>query len=105
MIVRLNTDFGLRQCLGAGPAKPAAGSTDDRFAAGNTEVHASPPALCAPSAQGELAQPHARFKKRIDGPAAARPLGPHGHFATGGIEERIDSTLPPVRSPKTVPRS
>jgi len=29
----------------------------------------------------------------------------HGHFTTGGIEERIDSTLPPVRSPKIVPRS
>lgn len=29
----------------------------------------------------------------------------HGHFTTGGIEDRIDSTLPPVRSPKMVPRS
>ena len=29
----------------------------------------------------------------------------HGHFTTGGIEDRIDSTLPPVRSPKIVPRS
>ena len=29
----------------------------------------------------------------------------HGHFTTGGIEDRIDSTLPPVRSPNTVPRS
>ena len=29
----------------------------------------------------------------------------HGHFTTGGIEERIESTLPPVLSPNTVPRS
>ena len=29
----------------------------------------------------------------------------YGHFTTGGIEDRIDSTLPPVRSPKMVPRS
>ena len=27
----------------------------------------------------------------------------HGHLATGGIEERIESTLPPVRRPNTVP--
>jgi hypothetical protein len=29
----------------------------------------------------------------------------HGHFTTGGIEERIESTLPPVLRPNTVPRS
>ena len=29
----------------------------------------------------------------------------YGHFTTGGSEERIDSTLPPVRNPKIVPRS
>jgi hypothetical protein len=29
----------------------------------------------------------------------------HGHFATGGMDERIDSTLPPVLRPNTVPRS
>ena len=29
----------------------------------------------------------------------------HGHFTTGGMEERIESTLPPVRRPKMVPRS
>jgi hypothetical protein len=29
----------------------------------------------------------------------------YGHFTTGGIEDRIDSTLPPVRRPKMVPRS
>ena len=32
-------------------------------------------------------------------------VGSHGHFTTGGSEERIESTLPPVRSPKMVPRS
>ena len=32
-------------------------------------------------------------------------LSAYGHFATGGIDERIDSTLPPVFSPKIVPRS
>jgi len=30
---------------------------------------------------------------------------PYGHFTTGGIDDRIDSTLPPVFSPNTVPRS
>jgi uncharacterized membrane protein YfcA len=29
----------------------------------------------------------------------------HGHFTIGGSEERIESTLPPVRRPKMVPRS
>ncbi len=31
--------------------------------------------------------------------------GGYGHITSGGIEERIDSTLPPVRRPKIVPRS
>ncbi len=31
--------------------------------------------------------------------------GLHGHFTSGGIEDRIESTLPPVFSPKVVPRS
>ena len=30
---------------------------------------------------------------------------PQGHRTAGGIEDRIDSTLPPVLSPKMVPRS
>ena len=29
----------------------------------------------------------------------------HGHFTIGGIELRIDSTLPPVLRPNIVPRS
>lgn len=29
----------------------------------------------------------------------------YGHFTTGGIEERIEVTLPPVFRPKVVPRS
>jgi hypothetical protein len=29
----------------------------------------------------------------------------YGHFTTGGIDDRIDSTLPPVFRPNTVPRS
>jgi hypothetical protein len=29
----------------------------------------------------------------------------HGHFTIGGIDDRMESTLPPVRSPKIVPRS
>jgi hypothetical protein len=74
------------------------------------------------------------FRRRLDGPRALiavcctlptsirRPKRPgqaalfrsrcndrghrrYGHFTTGGIEERIDSTLPPVRRPKMVPRS
>lgn len=28
-----------------------------------------------------------------------------GHFTTGGIEDRIDSVLPPVFRPNVVPRS
>ncbi len=37
-------------------------------------------------------------------PAEERAFA-YGHFAKGGIELRIDSTLPPVRRPKVVPRS
>ena len=29
----------------------------------------------------------------------------HGHFTTGGSDDRIEATLPPVRRPKIVPRS
>lgn len=29
----------------------------------------------------------------------------YGHFTVGGMEERIESTLPPVFKPKIVPRS
>ena len=29
----------------------------------------------------------------------------YGHFTTGGIDDRIASTLPPVFRPNTVPRS
>ena len=40
---------------------------------------------------------------RLIGETAARPA--HGHFTTGGIDDRIEATLPPVLSPKMVPRS
>ena len=29
----------------------------------------------------------------------------YGHFTSGGIDDRIESTLPPVLRPKMVPRS
>jgi hypothetical protein len=28
----------------------------------------------------------------------------YGHFTTGGIDDKIDSTLLPLRGPKMVPR-
>jgi len=31
--------------------------------------------------------------------------GLYGHFTSGGMDERIESTLPPVFRPKIVPRS
>ena len=40
----------------------------------------------------------------LDQPVAGQMIA-YGHFTTGGIEDRIESTLPPVRSPKIVPRS
>ena len=47
-----------------------------------------------------------RAGKHHDGePHRRAGIVAHGHFTTGGIEDRIDSTLPPVRSPNTVPRS
>jgi hypothetical protein len=36
--------------------------------------------------------------------AAAQAQG-HGHITCGGMEDRIEATLPPVLSPKMVPRS
>ena len=33
------------------------------------------------------------------------PLAAHGHLTSGGMEERIESTLPPVLRPNRVPRS
>lgn len=38
-------------------------------------------------------------------PVEAPARRPQGHLATGGMELRIDSTLPPVRRPKVVPLS
>ena len=32
-------------------------------------------------------------------------LATYGHFTTGGMEDRMEFTLPPVFSPKVVPRS
>jgi hypothetical protein len=29
----------------------------------------------------------------------------YGHFTSGGIDDKIESTLPPVFNPKVVPRS
>jgi hypothetical protein len=50
-----------------------------------------------------------RCPERSDGPRRTADLDagrlPYGHFTTGGMEERIESTLPPVFSPKIVPRS
>jgi len=37
--------------------------------------------------------------------SSPRNYASHGHFTSGGIEDRIDSTLPPVFKPKMVPRS
>ena len=51
-------------------------------------------------------------KKGVDGPdkpghdELGRHLTKHhGHFTSGGIDDRIELTLPPVLRPKTVPRS
>src|SRR5262249_42185611 len=46
-------------------------------------------------------------RNRNGGAAPLATLQPrrYGHFTTGGKDERIDSTLPPVFSPKMVPRS
>ena len=46
-----------------------------------------------------------RLAELIIADRAAPALAPQGHFASGGIELRIDSTLPPVFRPKVVPRS
>ena len=49
----------------------------------------------------------AKRKGTIGGPGGRQTervsLG--GHFTSGGNEDRIDSTFPPVRRPKIVPRS
>ena len=53
--------------------------------------------------------PDARSMQRRHGKCRfwAHAGGPrhHGHFTTGGMEDRIESTFPPVLSPNTVPRS
>ena len=40
-----------------------------------------------------------------DGDRRAGAVTRYGHFTTGGSDDRIESTLPPVRRPKIVPRS
>jgi hypothetical protein len=44
------------------------------------------------------------MRTRYDRRAGHSPTN-YGHFTTGGIDDKIDSTLPPVFSPNTVPRS
>lgn len=39
---------------------------------------------------------------RVSAPGSPRP---QGHFTLGGIDDKIESTLPPVFNPKIVPRS
>jgi hypothetical protein len=34
-----------------------------------------------------------------------RSFNRYGHFTSGGIDDKIESTLPPVLRPKMVPRS
>ncbi len=43
---------------------------------------------------------HERPFSAHGGPSVA-----HGHFTTGGMDDRIEATLPPVFRPKVVPRS
>ena len=103
---------GLGQRLGAGAAEPAARGADDGLAAGNTKIHGLLPRVgVAPQCAGRIsaASCPVQGKDWRSGCGHARrsggPPGHHGHFTTGGIEERIESTLPPVRSPNMVPRS
>src|SRR3954447_23793819 len=60
-----------------------------------------------PDAGRELAPHRGRADRVHHAPPADRGLrgDPHGHLTVGGIEERIESTLPPVLRPKIVPRS
>ena len=41
----------------------------------------------------------------IASPHSNDGISRYGHFTTGGMDDRIESTLPPVLSPKMVPRS
>ena len=68
---------------------------------GRNRIHLST-AMAAPEPESDSteATPH------LDLPRNRRvSRRPHGHFTKGGIEERIEATLPPVFSPKMVPRS
>ena len=47
----------------------------------------------------------ARDKRGHDAAVANNARKNYGHFTSGGIDERIESTLPPVFNPKIVPRS
>ncbi len=86
----------LRQRLGAGPAEPAARRTHDRLAAGNSQIHDFiDPTSRTAGVSRKIGRPDFR-----QGHATI-----YGHFTTGGSEDKMDSTLPPVRKPKIVPRS
>ena len=60
---------------------------------------------------GPTTRPTVRTTSSAGAPAFSGPgnswssCPAQGHFTTGGIEERIESTLPPVLRPNTVPRS
>jgi hypothetical protein len=53
--------------------------------------------------------PPPRFARTLPSRGGMRPpmsqVLSYGHFTTGGIDDRIESTLPPVLRPKIVPRS
>ena len=62
-------------------------------------------AAASPCAHGHARCRSARGGRRHDLRGVPIAGYRYGHFTTGGSEERIDSTLPPVRRPKIVPRS
>lgn len=78
----------------------AASSTRPRFSS-------SAPSCC----QGITANSGAERQRRRRGRLTQRPdnrrevQNRYGHFTTGGSDDRIESTLPPVFRPKMVPRS
>ena len=88
------------QALAAGILQPAIG---DAVAAGDEALDrdgSRPRRSAAPACAATRRDLRQRQRR-----AARAQLQHHGHSATGGMDDRMLSTLPPVFSPKVVPRS
>src|SRR5262249_10850647 len=69
------------------------------------EAHRRAPACSRAYRYSRCRRRHRRYDDDLGRLPIIGAAGRYGPFTTGGSDDKIDSTLPPVRNPKIVPRS